>query len=119
VTHAIGQERTDVVIREPVIDHPTGPAASDDTTVPEQSELVAQGGLADTQQEGEIAYAELVLGRAEGMDDASTGRIGQRREDRGDSVRVRAAEDASKQGGDPLRVDALDGASVRGQRQNI
>lgn len=114
VGQGVGQDVADVIVRQPVVGDAPGLAAPDHPIDPEQSELMAERGLADPKEEGQIADAEL-LGKRQGVEDPRPGRIGQQAERRGDLLRVGTVDHPPEEGTDVLGMDALLLASLGGQ----
>jgi len=117
MTHAVGQEVADVPVGEAVVHHPASSAPRYDAALPQQSKLVAQSRLADPEEESQVANAELVGSRGEGVKDTRTRGIAKRGEYRRDALGRVRVQDPAEQRLDPIRMNALDRAAVRRQRE--
>ena len=96
-----------MLVRKSVVHHPASLVADHNVAVTQQAQLVAQGGLADAQQQGEVAHAQLVR-QAECMENSGAGRIGEYGKRRRHPIGSYVVQDAAKQGGNVLRVEAFD-----------
>src|SRR5450759_2590827 len=105
-------EISEMVVDEPVVDDPPDLAPVHRTTFTEESELVGQGRDAHSEDEGDVADAQLFGTDRQEMDDPRARRVGERREQVADSPGAVRAEGSPQQRADGLRVEALDGAGV-------
>src|SRR5450759_1597513 len=105
-------EISEMVVDEPVVDDPPDLAPVHRTTFTEESELVGQGRDAHSEDEGDVADAQLFGTDRQEMDDPRARRVGERREQVADSPGAVRAEGSPEQRADGLRVEALDGAGV-------
>src|SRR5450759_3544463 len=105
-------EISEMVVDEPVVDDPPDLAPVHRTTFTEESELVGQGRDAHSEDEGDVADAQLFGTDRQEMDDPRARRVGERREQGADSPGAVRAEGSPQQRADGLRVEALDGAGV-------
>ena len=115
MAQAIGEDVPDVVVGEAVVDHPPPLGPRHHVAVAKQPQLMAQCRLADTEQHGEVADAQLLLRQAQGVNDARARRIGQDAERRGHAISAGVVKDPTEKWGDVIGVDALDLASLRGE----
>lgn len=94
MTQAVLKDVPDVVVGEAVVDDTAHLAPLDDATVPQESQLMAERGIADLDQQGKVADAEL-RGQGERVQQSRARRVRQQLEDRGDIVRFAAWYDAT------------------------
>ena len=111
----IGEDVTDVVVGEAVVDHPPALGPRHHVAVAKQPQLMAQRRLADPEQNGEVADAELLVGQAQGVNDAGARGIGQDAEGGGHAISTGVVKDATEQRRDVLGMDALHLAPLRGE----
>ncbi len=109
----VAEQTPDVVIGEAVVDDAPGFTSGNHPTIPQLTKLVTQRRLADLQQEGQVADAELI-GQAEGVEDPRPRCVGQHRESRCQVIGSREIDDASEQGSDVLGMQTFDLAALRG-----
>lgn len=115
MAQAIGEDVADVVVGKAVVDHPSSLDAGHHVAVAKQSQLMAQRRLADAEQHGEVADAQLLAGETQSVHDSGARGIGQDAEGRGHTISPGVVEDPAQEGGDVLGMDALHLASLRGQ----
>ena len=114
MTQAIGQDVPNVLVGEAVVDDASGLAAAHHAPITQEAQLVRESRLAPSEQQREIADAQLVRQR-EGVQQSGAGRIGEQLEDRGQILGFRRGNDFAQEGSDMLWVEALDLAAVRRQ----
>ena len=111
MSEAVGEHVADVLVREAVVHDPPGLAPAHDAPIAQEPQLVRERRVAATQEQGEIAHAQLV-GQGEGVQQPGAGRIGEQLEDRRQVLGLGSGNDIAQEGRDVLRVEALDLAAV-------
>ncbi len=94
-------------IAQAVVHDPARPAALDGTPLTQETQLVAERGLAQAEQPGEVAHAQLV-GKAQRVEDPGARGIGKEIEGRDHVLGLTPTNHASDEWADVLRVEALD-----------
>ena len=117
MTEAIGEDVANMLIGQAVVHHPPALAAGDNIAVAQNSQLMAQRRLADTEEDREVADAELGIREAQRVEDTSTCRVGQHAEGGGHPVSTGVVEEPTQERGDVLGMDALDLAPLG--RENV
>ena len=118
MAQAVGEDVADVIVGETVVDDAPGLAPAHDPPVAKQPQLMADGRLAEADEQGEVADAELV-GEGQRVEQARAGGIGKGGEGRGQCIGLLLLDDPPQQGGHVLGMQALGGATMRRERDDI
>mgnify|MGYP000111891887 CR=1 FL=1 len=118
MAQAVGEDVADMLVGETVVDDAPGLAPAHDPPVAKQPQLVADGRLAEADEQGEVADAELV-GEGQRVEQARARGIGKRGKGRGQGIGLLLLDDPPQQGGDVLGMQALGGGTMRRQRDDI
>lgn len=114
----IGEDVANVLVGQPVVHDPASLATGDDAAVAQHAKLVANPGLAEANQERQVADAQLIC-EGQGVEQTRARWVGEGRECGGQGGGSRAVEDPPDQRGHLFRMDALGGATIDGQCKYI
>jgi hypothetical protein len=91
VLEPLGKQTDDVLVVEGVEDQLAGAALADEARLAEETELMGNGRIRQSEEVGDVADAEL--GAEEGIEDADAGGIGEHLEDVGETADELAIEE--------------------------